>query len=312
MFPLNTPEECSFTIQNTSSTYLKTEATCTSPATYYYSCECGAKGTATFTLGSALGHSYDWTDYCGTCEYYYGEIKCNRCNDVVDSQPHSSHNHSYTPSNATVTVLGTESGADIDQTFTTSNYMYGWKVFKNNSGQLDIISAESVGTLRLQGAVGYAKAVYTLNKMSEGYVNPTYATSGRSLGYKDGSSIEILDINTYPLNGEGSGLPYSDSYYSDDKTIVNTSINGEFPLRQTIRDTWLASRYKFKSSGQNSYYYTIRYLDINGGNSYYQLYRPDKTEDIAASYGVRPVISLKSELTIIGGDGTQANPYVLQ
>ena len=33
---------------------------CTEPASYYYSCVCGAKGTETFTNGTAMGHQ--WTD----------------------------------------------------------------------------------------------------------------------------------------------------------------------------------------------------------------------------------------------------------
>ena len=35
------------------------DATCTAAATYYYSCECGAAGTATFTVGDPLGHAYN-------------------------------------------------------------------------------------------------------------------------------------------------------------------------------------------------------------------------------------------------------------
>lgn len=38
--------------------YKASEATCTEPAKYYYSCECGEKGTETFASGEALGHSY--------------------------------------------------------------------------------------------------------------------------------------------------------------------------------------------------------------------------------------------------------------
>ena len=40
-------------------TYKKTDATCTAKATYYYSCECGAKGTNTFEFGEKLGHNYE-------------------------------------------------------------------------------------------------------------------------------------------------------------------------------------------------------------------------------------------------------------
>ncbi len=39
--------------------YLASEATCTEAAKYYYVCEdCGAKGTETYEVGEALGHSY--------------------------------------------------------------------------------------------------------------------------------------------------------------------------------------------------------------------------------------------------------------
>lgn len=55
--------------------YHKDNACCTSPAVYYYSCECGAKGTETFTTGSALPHDLgQWASdaaahwkVCGTC-----------------------------------------------------------------------------------------------------------------------------------------------------------------------------------------------------------------------------------------------------
>ena len=40
-------------------TYLKSEATCTEEAVYYYSCICGEKGTETFTYGGKLPHIYD-------------------------------------------------------------------------------------------------------------------------------------------------------------------------------------------------------------------------------------------------------------
>ena len=48
----------SFTIENATSEYLCSEATCIEAAKYYYSCSCGEKGTATFDCGEALGHSF--------------------------------------------------------------------------------------------------------------------------------------------------------------------------------------------------------------------------------------------------------------
>ena len=41
--------------------YLASAATCTEAATYYYSCECGEKGSETFAYGEPAGHSYgEW------------------------------------------------------------------------------------------------------------------------------------------------------------------------------------------------------------------------------------------------------------
>ncbi len=45
--------------QVVSSKYLKSAASCSSAAVYYKSCECGAKGTTTFTSGSKLSHKSD-------------------------------------------------------------------------------------------------------------------------------------------------------------------------------------------------------------------------------------------------------------
>ena len=54
--------------------YLASEATCTEPAKYYYSCTCGEKGTETFADGNALGHTFDRK--VATSEYLVSEANC--------------------------------------------------------------------------------------------------------------------------------------------------------------------------------------------------------------------------------------------
>lgn len=55
------PHVHAFTERVEDDTYLASMATCTDPAAYYLSCECGAAGTDTFSAGSALGHGWgDW------------------------------------------------------------------------------------------------------------------------------------------------------------------------------------------------------------------------------------------------------------
>ena len=69
-----------------SSAYLKSEATCTSPAVYYKSCSCGAKSTETFTYGSALGHTASGT--WGKDANYHWNV-CSRCGAKGDLVAHS-------------------------------------------------------------------------------------------------------------------------------------------------------------------------------------------------------------------------------
>ena len=72
----------------------KSDATCQSPAVYYYSCLCGERGPTTFTYGSALNHQYTWlkdSDYlaekdeCGWDEYYYF---CSVCGEKDELWTH--------------------------------------------------------------------------------------------------------------------------------------------------------------------------------------------------------------------------------
>ena len=69
-----------------SSAFLRSEATCTSPAVYYKSCSCGAKGTETFTYGSALGHTASGT--WGKDANYHWNV-CSRCGAKGDLVAHS-------------------------------------------------------------------------------------------------------------------------------------------------------------------------------------------------------------------------------
>ena len=69
-----------------SDTYLASAATCRAPAEYYYSCVCGAKGTQTFTSGTAANHTAgsEWkSDETG----HWNE--CNVCGEKVNEADHS-------------------------------------------------------------------------------------------------------------------------------------------------------------------------------------------------------------------------------
>ena len=58
----------SFISKTATQAYLKSSATCTSPAVYYYKCiKCTEKGSNTYTYGTALGHKYKTSVTAATC-----------------------------------------------------------------------------------------------------------------------------------------------------------------------------------------------------------------------------------------------------
>ena len=124
-----------YTSKTTTSTYLRTAATCTTAATYYYKCSrCTAKGTGYYSSGSALGHNWQTATTsvnkgvrtaatCTAAATYYK--KCSRC-DTLDTNQYNAvgsalgHSWSSWSMNAlthsrTCTVCNaSESGSHID------------------------------------------------------------------------------------------------------------------------------------------------------------------------------------------------------
>ena len=73
-----------FNQQNPDSKFKATDATCTKPATYYYSCTCGEKGTETFEYGSALDHT-EGTAWEKDENYHWHICTVAGCGVVIES-----------------------------------------------------------------------------------------------------------------------------------------------------------------------------------------------------------------------------------
>ena len=106
----------SYTNKRTTSTYLKSAATCTDAAVYYYSCaNCTSKGTTTFTSGSTIAHSYTnkrtdstYLKSAATCTsaavYYYSCANCTSKGTTTFTYG-SANGHSYTNTRTDSTYL---------------------------------------------------------------------------------------------------------------------------------------------------------------------------------------------------------------
>jgi len=104
----------SYVIKDTTSTYLKSPATCTAKAVYYYKCSggCGGKGSSTYEHGNLLAHSYTITNdtsvanratkaTCTTQATYYKKCSCGATHASYTFASGSTLAHSYTITNDT-------------------------------------------------------------------------------------------------------------------------------------------------------------------------------------------------------------------
>ncbi len=112
-----TPAAHVFDQQNTDAKYLKSGATCTAKAQYYYSCSCGYKGTETFEYGEKLEHSFTHYEYnndatctadgteTAVCDYGCGETDTRTAEGtkLIHSFTHYKYNN-----DATCNADGTE------------------------------------------------------------------------------------------------------------------------------------------------------------------------------------------------------------
>ena len=75
-----------YTEKNTDEKYLKTPATCTAKAVYYYSCSCGNKGTETFESGDMLAHSWGTVWASNGSKHWH---ECTVCKTKGDEADHA-------------------------------------------------------------------------------------------------------------------------------------------------------------------------------------------------------------------------------
>lgn len=79
---------CVYDQKVVSNEYLKSEADCSSPAIYYYSCECGNKGSETFTDGEFADHQCA-TEWSHDSENHWHQATCAHTDQKADVAKHN-------------------------------------------------------------------------------------------------------------------------------------------------------------------------------------------------------------------------------
>ena len=222
---------------NPTAANLKSQATCTSPAVYYKTCSCGAKGTETFTYGSALGHTasstwgkdanYHW-NVCSRCgakgdlvaHTFGSDGKCTVCGySKADAHVHTSHLTRVPAKAATCTTDGNTQYyiCDCGQWFTdvtcntpitdhTSVVLPATgHVDKDNNGRCDVCKA------RLDNAVEY--------QVTEGGDATWLNTSNQGMVFRSNAEYAKFDR----LEVDGATVPATGYTVSEGSTVVELS-----------------------------------------------------------------------------------------
>ena len=81
-----------FVRQSTEPKYMKSAATCTQKAVYYYSCVCGEKGAATFEYGELAAHTYkaEWSS--DKTNHWH---ECSACGNKKEQAAHADGNKDH-------------------------------------------------------------------------------------------------------------------------------------------------------------------------------------------------------------------------
>ena len=263
--------------------------------------------------------------------------------DYIDMTPTST---SFTPDRTLTglddydTIKGNAAGTTTISGTLNPSELSVWRVIRINGDCTVEVISEYVSSVPVKFAskVGYQNYIYYLNEIAKQYANTTYTLDSstapdgafRNVGY-DGQTKQITNTTrlddttlgasggawsnkTTALNGEES-LGGGDNGYGTDIKLLNdagVSLVAYKYNTTTATNYWLASRL-FGWSSTSNWYFSSRYVGYGGsiyyntpwvrsGSSWYTSYD---------GYSVRPIVTLKSNVTHSSGSGTEDSHYTL-
>lgn len=222
------------------------------------------------------------------------------------------------PSSSNMTISGTLTGCQGNQTINTSELNI-WRVIrKNSNGTIDVVSnSVSKEELAICGEIGYRNLISILNTVAGYYVNEMFTTGARHMGYKNQTNVisgelynSTLSTNQSENNGIFETSGGGDLLYQEDYDLTNSAV-GTLTAKTidgTITSYWLASR-NFYSNSAAGYSYGARVIGnsgvVSGSTLMYVDHGDSGTNEY--SYSIRPILTLKESLLLGSGDGKSEN-----
>jgi len=225
--------------------------------------------------------------------------------------------------------IDTTTGEYKDQAINPSELNL-WRVIDiKNDGAIEMVSEYVSSTnVYFYGQEGYLKFISTLNTIASQYGNSKYTIGSRYIGY-NGQTATITDTSKFTTKAPWSTTTdaHGDSY----ETLgggdimcaydIHTSTGLVHKALETLKANkvgtttatayWLGSRnYVYISA--SDYRWNGRYVNASGSVALNNLYYYSRGWlDRSNSHALRPIVTLRSDITSYTGSGTSDSPYVL-
>ena len=262
-----------------------------------------------------------------TIEYLYNKPYCPDGYECYFS-PQVGDYVKMTPTLTSFTTDKTYTGDSGAQTINPSELNL-WRVIRiNDDGTIDMVSQYVSSTsVYFKAQTGYKNIVGYLNVLASKYENSKYTVGSRHMGYN--GQTEYLTDTANTVDSTSTTAPWAsstgsstvesqgggDTLYTTDTNLVTNAIGTLVANEvgtQSSAAYWLASRY-YNYSNSTYWSYIIRYT-LASGSVYndFNVYRYENGFRAGVgSLSLRPIVTLKSDITSVSGSGTSTNPWVL-
>jgi len=228
------------------------------------------------------------------------------------------------PDTTTIPIDTSKTGYTNEQGVINPKELTLWRVIKINSDNTIDIVSENVSTAEVyfEGQTGYLNYVGYLNSLAKNYENNKYTIASRIVGFNNQTKY-ITNTSMFTIKvpwrystttNDNESLGGGDILHISDINLINEALDTLKcnNLNQEAATYWIASRYYYYRN-TNNYYWNYRYIDTNGREDFDNLYyvRNAKFQSRAAKASLRPILTLKSGISGILGNGTKEDPYIL-
>ena len=232
------------------------------------------------------------------------------------------------PDSNSYTIPASETGHDEDVVINPRELTLWRVVGINQNGTYDAVSEYATEPdVYFNGRTGYANYVGVLQDIAAQYAKSGYTVGTRAFGY-DGQTLRLTDLSDLdditidfmdtPSLNVGVGQEYNNGVFGDTLYLKDTQLVSPFyrtydnyglDTGSVLYPTdsacyWVASRHV--SYNINDYYAHFRFVhsSLSYTDTRYS-YSPDNC-------GIRPIITIKSNVEIADGTGNKSDPYVFE